>query len=175
MKLFIFITILSVGISAGAFSQTDYLVQKDNKTGGKLLRGIISKDLLAKDTAFAWYAKSRQGFVPDAAAVKTLQSKSNREDISLIIFCGTWCSDSKTILPRLFSYLEAGAYPEQRVTLIALDRLFNTVKDLSIAWKVSNIPTVIVLKDGREIGRVEENGKAGQVDKSLAELLVTIE
>lgn len=64
---------------------------------------------------------------------------------------------------------------EKRTTLIALDRLFNTVKDLSITWKVSNIPSAIVLKDGKEVGRVEENGKAGQVDKSLAEVLTTIE
>jgi len=175
MKLYLSVS-LSILLLTGvrSFSQTDYQVLKD-KTGVKLLKGIISKELLANDTAFAWYRENQQGFVPDAAAVKTLKSKTSREDISLMVFCGTWCSDSKKIIPRLFTYLDAAGYPEKRISVVALDRLFNTVKDLSITWKVATIPTVIVLKDGRELGRVEENGKAGQVDRSLAELLAAIE
>ena len=39
-------------VATTAFCQIDYLVLKD-KTGSKLLKGIITKDLLAKDTAFA--------------------------------------------------------------------------------------------------------------------------
>jgi hypothetical protein len=34
-----------------------------------------------------------------------------------------------------------------------------------------NVPTIIVLKDGKEIGRVVEYGKTGMFDKELGEII----
>lgn len=174
MKRALFITTLILFITS-AFSQTQYEVLKD-KNGTKLLKGIINSDMLANDTAFTWYRDNQVVFVPDAEAVKTLKSKKKKlDDLTFLVFCGTWCSDSKKILPHFYSYIDAAGFSEKRVTLVALDRLFNTVNQLSVTWKVSNIPTFIILKDGKEVGRVEENGKEGSVEKSLAALLLTIE
>ena len=34
-----------------------------------------------------------------------------------------------------------------------------------------NVPTIIVMKDGKEIGRVVEYGKNGMFDKELGEII----
>jgi hypothetical protein len=43
--------------------------------------------------------------------------------------------------------------------------------NLNDAFKITNVPTIIVMKDGKEIGRVVEYGKTGKWDVELAELL----
>jgi hypothetical protein len=42
---------------------------------------------------------------------------------------------------------------------------------LSEAFNVLNVPTIIVLKNGREVGRVVEYGTSGMFDKDLGEIL----
>ena len=36
---------------------------------------------------------------------------------------------------------------------------------------ITNVPTIIVMKNGKEIGRVVEYGKTGKWDKELAEIV----
>jgi hypothetical protein len=42
---------------------------------------------------------------------------------------------------------------------------------LSEALGVVNVPTIIVMKEGKEIGRVVEYGKTGVWDKELGEII----
>jgi hypothetical protein len=37
--------------------------------------------------------------------------------------------------------------------------------------QATNVPTVIVMQQGKELGRVVEYGKTGQWDKELAEIV----
>ena len=48
---------------------------------------------------------------------------------------------------------------QDRVTLIGVDREKKTLSHLSEALNVTNVPTIIVLKNGKEMGRVVEYGK----------------
>jgi thioredoxin-like negative regulator of GroEL len=42
---------------------------------------------------------------------------------------------------------------------------------LSEAFGITNVPTIIVMKNGKEVGRVVEYGHTGLFDKDLAEIL----
>ncbi|MEI9808442.1 MAG: hypothetical protein WDO16_11570 [Bacteroidota bacterium] len=39
---------------------------------------------------------------------------------------------------------------------------------------ITNVPTIIVMKKGKEVGRVIEYGKEGVFDKELAEIINSI-
>ena len=50
-------------------------------------------------------------------------------------------------------------------------QILKTLGNIADAFKITNVPTIIVMKDGKEVGRVIEYGKTGKWDEELAELL----
>ncbi len=148
-------------------AQTQYEVSR-NSDNEKILKGIISRDLLIKDTAFAWYAENEKGYTPFPNAVEGLKKHPEYE---LIVFMGTWCHDSHFIIPKFFKLVDAAAFPPDHITLIGTDENKKTLSHLAEALGVKNVPTIIVLKDGKELGRVVEYGKYGMFDMELAEVV----
>lgn len=137
--------------------------------GNKILEGFITKQELATDTAFAWFAQNQQGYTPDQNALQLL--RANRDSINIVVFGGTWCDDTKYILPKFFILADAAGLSQDRITLLGVDRSKKTIQHLSEAFGITNVPTIIVMKNGKEVGRVVEYGHTGLFDKDLAEML----
>lgn len=153
-------------VTVKGFSQTQYEVINDN--GNKILKGIISKDLLAKDTAYKWWAENNKPY----NGAETITSFAKYKDsIQLVVFMGTWCGDSHYIIPRLYPFLDAAGFSNEKITLIGVDRSKKTTSHLAEAFNIKNVPTIIVMKEGKEMGRVVEYGKSGNVEKELAEIV----
>jgi hypothetical protein len=173
MKQIILSAILLIAVTGPAFSQNQYEVSPD-KEGGRTFKGILSRDVLENDTAFykQWYAVNFKAYAPNKDAVEGL--KKNADSLQIIAFMGTWCEDSHFIIPKLFHLLDEAGFPKNKVSLIGTDREKKTLGHLSEALNVTNVPTIIVMIKGKEIGRVIEYGKTGSFDKDLAEILGTI-
>ncbi|MBK9569524.1 MAG: thioredoxin family protein [Chitinophagaceae bacterium] len=125
---------------------------------------------MLKDTSFKWYAENLKGYSPNTVALEGLTK--NKDSIQLLVFMGTWCEDSHFIIPKFYSLLDAAGFSQDRVTLIGVDREKKTLSHLSEALNVKNVPTILVMKNGKEIGRVIEFGKYGLFDKELGEIIV---
>lgn len=135
----------------------------------KILVGIVPLSAIKNDTNFIWYAQALKYYKPYAPLVQAL--KTNNEKLSLLFFAGTWCHDSQQVMPKYFSCLEAASFPEHRYTIVSTDRNKKTIAHLHQIFSIVNVPTVIVLNNGKEIGRIEEYGKTGLPDQELATLL----
>lgn len=153
-----------------AQNQYQVLVERPNE---KTFKGIISREVLLSDTSFKWYAENQKGYKPNAAALEGLQK--NKDSVQLLSFMGTWCEDSQNIIPKFYSLLDMAQFPSDRVTLIGVDRKKLTLSHLSEALNITNVPTIIVLKNGKEIGRVIEFGKYGLFDIELGEILKSLD
>lgn len=149
-----------------ASGQYEVLVERPNE---KSYKGIISQEILLSDTTFKWYANNLQGYKPNEGAVTGL--KMQADSIQLIAFMGTWCEDSHSIIPKFYTLLDAAGFSKNRVTLIGVDRSKKTISHLTEALNIINVPTIIVMKNGKELGRVIEYGKYGLFDKELGEVL----
>ena len=160
--------ILFLFLLSSSFAQTQYEIVPD-KAGKKVLKGIITQELLTGDTSFKWYAENLSGYTPNADAVTAF--KKNIDSIELITFLGTWCEDSHFIIPKFYTLLDVSGFSKNRVTLIGVDRTKKTLSHLAEALNVINVPTIIVMKNGKEMGRVVEYGKYGMFDKELAEII----
>ncbi|MFT3979549.1 MAG: thioredoxin family protein [Ferruginibacter sp.] len=135
-----------------------------------ILNGIISKYALINDPTFSWYGSSAAGYNP-APEYKAAMEAAAKNNVKLIVFGGTWCEDSHFILPKFFKLQEQANFPDASISFFAVDRNKKTIGGITDALGITNVPTIIVMKNGKETGRVVEYGKTGQWDKELAELL----
>lgn len=169
MKKIIFFLTLFASFHTYLAAQNQYEVSRDEQNGSKVLKGIISRELLEKDTAFSWFQENQAGYTPYPKAVEAL--KQNKDILQLIVFSGTWCGDSKTVVPKLYALMDSVHFPQDRVTLLGVDRSKKTLSHLAEAFNITGIPTIIVMKEGKEVGRVVEYGKYGLFDMELAEII----
>jgi len=160
-------------IAAAVFSLSNALAQSEiswDGSGNKIIKGFMSKQQLVTDTAFAWFAQNQQGYTPNQNALQAF--RANKDSISIIAFGGTWCGDTRYVLPKFFALTDAAGVSPDRITLIGVDRNKKTLHHLAEAFDVTLVPTIIVMKNGKEIGRVVEYGKSGMFDKELGEILL---
>jgi thiol-disulfide isomerase/thioredoxin len=168
MKILAAVVLLFLSINS--FSQVQYEVSKDPQNGQKTLKGILSRDLLLNDAEFAWMKNDISWYKPNAECVANLTTV--KDTIQLMVFVGTWCEDSQIVFPQLLKILDQVGFNMKRLTVIGIDRQKTTLGSLTQALGVTKAPTIMVLKGGKEIGRVEEFGKYGIYDKELAEVLM---
>ena len=155
-----------------AQSQQQYVVLSDSsEDNAKMLRGIISKNDLTGDTAFnKWYAESQRIYNrPDTALVNAF--RRNKDKIYFLVFGGTWCEDTHFILPKFYKVQEVSAFPDDHITVYAVDRKKNVNGNLAHAMNITRTPTIVVMKNGKEIGRLVEYGKTGHWDTELAAII----
>lgn len=150
------------------FAQTE--ISRD-ASGNKVMKGFLTKETLATDTAFVWFANNQKAYTAKDDVVKNFAA--GKDAVNIVVFGGTWCGDTKQILPGFFKTVDAAGFPENRITLIGVDHSKKTLYNFSEAFGITNVPTFIVMKDGKEIGRVVEYGKTGTPEKEVAELVAS--
>ena len=164
----IFFLALTIISTQYIFAQTALEVSRET-SGTKILKGFINKNELATDTAFTWYAQNAKTFTPNAEVVK--QYSAGKNNVNLIVFGGTWCGDTQALLPKFFATTDAAGVADNHITLIGVDRSKKSLFNLTEAFGIINVPTFIVMKDGKEVGRVVEYGKTGNPEKEVAEII----
>lgn len=167
MKKNILVIILIVCTNTLVNAQTPYTYTKEGQA--PILNGIVTKYILQNDPGFSWYASNQAGYMPDADAVKAMET--TKSNVQYIVFGGTWCVDTQIILPKFFKLQELSGVPDNSISFFAMNRAKKTLGNVGDAFKITNVPTIIVMKDGKEIGRVVEYGKSGKWDKDLSEIL----
>ena len=168
----LFFTVLLMSMTAGiVISQTPYTSSKDEKHPEvTVLKGIISKYALQNDSTFNnWYNSNQSIYDPPKDIVNAMEAAKDK--FQFVIFGGTWCEDTQFILPRFFKLQEQSGFPDQRISFFGVNRAKQTLGNLAAAFNITNVPTIIVMKDGKEVGRVVEYGKSGKWEDDLGELL----
>jgi thiol-disulfide isomerase/thioredoxin len=148
-------------------SKGDFTIVKDS--ADKVLKGYITRNVLENDTAFKWFSENIKYGTADSAAVDAF--KKNAANFNVVVFGGTWCHDTQNLLPVFYRLVDKSGYPESKITIVAVDRAKTAPNNLHKTYNVTNVPTFIVLREGKEIGRVVEYGKEGQIDKELGEIV----
>lgn len=154
------------------FNAQKVVVNREVETtnDGKMLLGNQLKEQFLKEPYSEWYTKEFNEYAIDKKAVGELR-KNNINSYNLIVFIGTWCEDSHRDFPRLMKILEEVKYPDSRLTIIAVNRKKESPTGDEVKYNVSKVPTIIVEKYGKEIGRMIEMPTTGYVERDLVEIL----
>jgi len=163
-------TIAILFFMQNAIAQTPYTIVKDDKNpGGLIYTGLINKYTLINETSFTWYSENQKNYKPSTEMLNGFEA--SKLSINFIIFGGTWCDDTQFILPKFFKLQELSGMPDSCMSFFGVNREKKTMENISAAFNITNVPTIIVMKSGKEIGRVVEYGKSGEWDKELLELI----
>jgi len=173
----IFILFFAFAVCKNISAQTTllhyYEISRDEKNGSKVLKGLLNRSDIESDTSFKWFKENMKLGQADASAVAAFQKNASK--FQMVVFGGTWCDDTQNLLPVFYRLIDKSSYPDSSITLIGVDLKKTTLYNLHNVFHIVDVPTFIVMKDGKEVGRVVEYGKEGQIDKELGEIVNTIQ
>lgn len=153
-----------------ATAQSTYTTMDDpSHAGGFIYNGVITKYALQNQPSFTWYSDNQKAYTAPRSLMEGM--KAQKDVVTYLIFGGTWCSDTQFILPKFFKTQEQSGVADSKISFIGVDRDKKSIGNVASVMGVTNVPTIIVLKNGKEIGRVVEYGATGKWDEELATLL----
>lgn len=152
------------------FAQNEYTISTDPKDNKVLVfKGVINKHALENEPSFTWYKNGVDAYKPHPKLMAALEKSDST--LHFLVFGGTWCDDTQFILPRFLKALANSNFPDTAITIFGVDRTKKTIGDIAGAFQITHVPTIIVMKNGIEAGRVVEYGKTGVWDAEVASFI----
>ncbi|AZB26308.1 thioredoxin [Chryseobacterium bernardetii] len=174
MKKFItnIVAVSSLFLAAQQLSAQKVVVNREVTTekDGKMLLGHQLKEQFLKAPYADWYVKEHDEYALDQKAISELR-KERLGSYDVIVFMGTWCEDSHRDFPRLTRILEEVGYTENKMTIIAVNRKKESPSGDESLYNIQKVPTIILKRYGKEVGRIVEMPTSGYIERDLAEIL----
>ena len=108
-------------------------------------------------------------YEPDGAIVERL--RGIQSPVTLQVVLATWCGDSRQHVPRLLKAIARAANPNITVELTGIGPDFVTPMAVVAGENITNVPTVIVRRAEREIGRYVETPAAKTIEEDIADIV----
>jgi len=83
---------------------------------------------------------------------------------------GTWCSDSRRVVPKFLRVLDFLNYPKDSVSILTVGRNKKGRGNETDNMKIDLVPTIIFYKNNLEIGRIVESPKE-TIEKDITKIL----
>lgn len=153
-KIFLLILLGTFAIGNSQNAATPPCMENQTTLSDDLL-GKISKSNLQKAPFDSWFTTGFNSYKPDMATISEL--KKYAKDTEITIFMGTWCEDSQHQVPGFYKILGEAGFSEKNITLIAMDRNKKTPEKFEDGKNITNVPTFIISRNGKEIHRIVES------------------
>ncbi|RYY64910.1 MAG: hypothetical protein EOO13_17895 [Chitinophagaceae bacterium] len=142
-----------IGLCAGLHS----LAQM--KPADRILYGKITPDSLLQSPYDSWFKKNYDSYAVNPSIENALE-KMSLKGISMEVYFGSWCGDSKRELPRFLKLLDQINFDKRNLAIVALggsDSLYKqSPQGQEKAKGIFKVPVFIVYKNGVEINRINE-------------------
>ena len=132
-----------------------------------ILTGRTNVSLLKSSKEYDWFKENYESYNPGKAAIKKL--KKFPKDVTVLIFAGTWCSDTRKLLPEFYKVADMAGIPSDNITLYFLDKGKASPEGAEKNYNITLVPTFIFVKNGHELGRIIES-----VEMQLEEVIKDI-
>jgi thiol-disulfide isomerase/thioredoxin len=140
----------------------------EQSSGKPILIGLCDRSAFA-DSSFAWWFNSGyDSYSADSATIKKFYNKLEGAEITIVM--GSWCSDSRREVPRLFKILDKVNFNQNRVTLYCVDRGKKEPSGRVEKLSIKLVPTIIVYRNETELGRITESPEVS-LEKDLLKII----
>ena len=133
-----------------------------------MLLGYINRQAF-QDTSFSWWFNSVYDMY-EVDSTTALSFKNKLDSIKVTVVMGTWCSDSRSVVPKLLRIIDYLSIPANKVTILAVGRNKRGMKDETDGMKIELVPTIIFYRNDTEIGRIVESPKE-TIEKDILKIL----
>lgn len=127
-----------------------------DKKGNLHLWGEVRLSDLTDGEYGEWYAKNADEYE------STLTSKEGKllKDCDVTIYLGTWCGDTKYLVPKFVKAWQSMGLSEEQLSFVALHNEGDNYKQgpdrETIGKNIHRVPTFVFEKDGEEVERIVE-------------------
>lgn len=123
-----------------------------------ILVGSVTRAELTAAPYSEWFDAQYARYQPDAASVERLRPLLG--GVSIEAYFGTWCGDSRRQVPRLVRLLDLAAFDHGRLSFVGLSDRAMEFKQApghpEAKRRIHRTPTIVIVREGREIGRIVE-------------------
>lgn len=162
-----FLLALPACASSGQAGGTAPAAQEQTAQPDNVLVGPVTREQIEEKVP-EWVQAEVEA-TPDAEAAQALTGVEPGAEVT--VFLGTWCGDSRREVPRLWRALdEVGGEVPFAIHYIGVDRQKKEPAAAVAEGDIHFVPTFIVTRNGREVGRIIETSPNG-VEKDLLALL----
>lgn len=142
--------------SLSACAQTQRQKEEIQKITPQYTGVLHKQDLMYSPYTARWFQVFYNHYDPAAEKQALKKIKDHVNDFEILCFIGTWCPDSKREIPKLYKILEAAKFKMDHFTLYTVDHRKHSQDQYENNWDILRVPTIIFLKDGKEINRFVE-------------------
>lgn len=147
-------------------THTDYARMKYQPNDDITYRGRMSFNEMKNLGEFDWVRDGATSYIPNESRIAYL--KNNMEPYEIVVFMAMWDKDSHAIVPALYKVLNEANYWGD-YTMYSVNRAITTKHNQYAQYHISQVPTIILLRDNHEIGRID-----GKPNYSLEDDLTAI-
>jgi thiol-disulfide isomerase/thioredoxin len=130
------------------------LMVPDTIDENMMLIGVINEEGLQNEEFIDWYQENYNDHILDTVMIKLIKPKLN--ELRIIVFMGTWCSDSQREVAALYKVLKKAEFDMNQLEVIALSQEKDTPNHLEKGFNIEYVPTIIFYKNKKEMGRYVE-------------------
>ena len=116
-----------------------------------------------------WFERKYSKYNMDSVYINKLK-KINTDSIRIALIMGTWCSDSRNVVPHFFKVLDTIGIDEKQISMIGVDTKKETYRTDLEQYQIQRVPTFIFYKNNNEIGRIIEY-PVKTMEKDMFEIL----
>ncbi len=161
----LFFSILILSIMSCSAQKNTVTAVKD--VSGNLT-GVANKESFLAAPFNEWFAPNYDAYETNKEVIEKL--KPLLKEVTIKAFMGTWCGDSQEQTPKLYKILDEASFNYDHLEMITVNRSKGTPDNLQEGFNIERVPTFIVYKNDKEIGRFVEYPRAS-VEEDLLKIV----
>ncbi|MBC3538388.1 thioredoxin family protein [Rufibacter sediminis] len=146
------------GYSAAGQTGLDQHLNREEKNAAgteNILIGPSDRVAYESEPYSKWFHPAYQRYTPNAKIMEELQPML--ENVSIRAYTGSWCMDSQRDLPRFYKVIDQAHFPHARFSVVNLREDKTSPNGEEKSANITAVPTFILYRDGKEVGRIVES------------------
>ncbi len=115
-----------------------------------------------------WFTEDFLSYIPSDGYLDEITHYI--DGVQIVCIMGSWCEDSRREVPRLIRVMQARNIDPSILKLYGVDRDKKDPIGEAARYGIEKVPTIIFLKNGKELGRIVERTE-GRMERNILDIL----